>query len=210
MLIAPNGEGYDMKETIKDWLKAHGRDREWLGQQLDSEVKTVHNWLSSARPIPEAKLALIKRLMADDEAAALRRKQQLDPIAQVFSLEVDLPTFRAYSQAAKAQRLTLEEWSIAELNSAAEQWFAQGKPSPSHLFPPFTGSVLNEPPAKPFTDFEKALILTAQAVAEAQAEAPASANDNPVDSPHSTPPDHTESTAPPPDKPLPAAPTGPA
>jgi len=139
-----------MKDTIKDWLKAHGRDREWLGQQLDSEVKTVHNWLSSARPIPEAKLALIKRLMADDEAAALRRKQQLDPIAQVFSLEVDLPTFRAYSQAAKAQRLTLEEWSIAELNSAAEQWFALGKPSPRHLVPPFTESTLNNRAAAQF------------------------------------------------------------
>jgi hypothetical protein len=189
-----------MKQTIKHWLKAHGRDREWLGQQLDSEVKTVHNWLSSARPIPEAKLALIKRLMADDEAAVIRRKQQLDPIAQVFSLEVDLPTFRAYSQAAKAQRLTLEEWSIAELNSAAEQWFAQGKPSPSHLFPPFTSNVLNETPAQPFTDFEKALILKAQAVAEAQAAAPAAANDNPVDSRHSTPPDHTESSEQPSEK----------
>jgi hypothetical protein len=195
-------------DHIKAWLKSHGRDRFWLADQLNVHKRTADNWLSAGQSIPEAKLALIKRLMADDEAAALRRKQQLDPIAQVFSLEVDLPTFRAYSQAAKAQRLTLEEWSIAELNSAAEQWFAQGKPSPSHLFPPFTSNVLNEPPAKPFTDFEKALILKAQAVAQAQAAAPAASGDNPADSQHSTPPDHTESTSPPPNTPLPAAPTG--
>ena len=191
MPIAPNGEGYDMKETIKDWLKAHGRDREWLGQQLDSEVKTVHNWLSSARPIPEAKLALIKRLMADDEAAELRRKQQLDPIAQVFSLEVDLPTFRAYSQAAKAQRLTLEEWSIAELNSAAEQWFALGKPTIHHTRQAqASDSTFNECDAEqPFTAFELDLITQAQAMVQAQAQAQAEsqaqshAGDNPADSP---------------------------
>jgi len=131
-------------DHIQAWLKSHGRDRFWLADHLNVHKRTADNWLSAGQSIPEAKLALIKRLMADDEAAELRRKQQLDPIAQVFSLEVDLPTFRAYSQAAKAQRLTLEEWSIAELNSAAEQWFAQGKPSPSHLFPPFVDSTLNE------------------------------------------------------------------
>lgn len=118
-----------MKEQIKHWLKSHGRDREWLGQQLDTEVKTVHNWLSSARAIPTAKLALITRLMADDEAAEARRKQQYDPVAQFFSLETDLATFRAYSQAAKHHQLTLEEWCISELNTAAAQWFLDGKPA---------------------------------------------------------------------------------
>ena len=129
---APFGEPFGMKEQIKHWLKSHGRDREWLGQQLDTEVKTVHNWLSSARAIPAAKLALITRLMVDDEAAEARRKQQYDPVAQVFSLETDLATFRAYSQAAKHHQLTLEEWCISELNTAADQWFVDGKPTIHH------------------------------------------------------------------------------
>jgi len=188
-----------MKEQIKAWLKAHNRDREWLGQQLDTEVKTVHNWLSSSRPIPEAKLALIKRLMEDDEADALRRKQQLSPVAQVFSLEVDLPTFRAYSAAAKAQHLTLEEWSIAELNLAADEWFAQGQPpltaSPaSPHFPAFATSILQEEPepAKPFSLDELALLE--QAAAQLAA-------DNPVDSADSATARRTLDPAPTPAKP---------
>jgi len=199
-----------MKEQIKAWLKAHNRDREWLGQQLDTEVKTVHNWLSSSRPIPEAKLALIKRLMADDEAAELRRKQQLDPIAQVFSLEVDLPTFRAYSAAAKAHHLTIEEWSIAELNLAADEWFAQGQPpltaSPSSLtpqarsphFPAFATSILQEEPAKPFSSDELALLEQAGVQVAA---------DNPVDSADSATARRTLDPAPTPAKPALPPPT---
>jgi hypothetical protein len=76
--------------------------------------------------------SLITRLMADDEAAEARRRQQYDPVAQVFSLETDLATFRAYSQAAKHHQLTLEEWCISELNTAADQWFVDGKPAIHH------------------------------------------------------------------------------
>jgi maltooligosyltrehalose synthase len=123
------------KEQIKAWLKAHNRDRQWLADKLGKALQTINNWLSSAKPIPDTILALIAHLMADDAAAAARRKQQLDPIAQVFSLEVDLPTFRTYSQAAKAHHQTIEEWAIAELNAAA----AQNLPLP----PPFA-SRLNE------------------------------------------------------------------
>lgn len=196
-----------MKEQIKHWLKSHGRDREWLGQQLDTEVKTVHNWLSSARAIPAAKLALITRLMADDEAAEARRRQQYDPVAQVFSLEVDLPTFRAYSQAAKAQRLTLEEWSIAELNTAADQWFVDGQPAihPTRQAQA-SDSTFDECDAEqPFTDFELNLIAKAQAMVQAQAQAQAQAEsqaqshagDNPADSPRtSVAQPHTQSTGP--------------
>jgi hypothetical protein len=194
-----------MKEQIKHWLKSHGRDREWLGQQLDTEVKTVHNWLSSARAIPAAKLALITRLMADDEAADARRKQQYDPVAQVFSLETDLATFRAYSQAAKHHQLTLEEWCISELNTAADQWFVDGKPTIHHTRQAqASDSTFNECDAEqPFTAFELDLIAKAQAMVQAQAQAQAEsqaqshAGDNPADSPRTNGAQpHTQSTGP--------------
>lgn len=66
------------------------------------------------------KASLIRRLMADDEAKEAQRRLQLLPTNQIFSLEVDLPTFRAYSAAALAAHKTLEQWAIAELNAAAD------------------------------------------------------------------------------------------
>lgn len=109
-----------MKERIKAWLKAQNHDRDWLAGQVGVKVRTVDNWLSSPQAIPAGKLSLIERLMQDDEAAELARRQKLIPTAQVFSLEVDLPTFRSYSAAALANGQTLEQWAINELNSAAE------------------------------------------------------------------------------------------
>jgi hypothetical protein len=118
---------HDPKEAVKAWLKRHGRDRDWLAAQLNTAVQTIHNWLSvsSSRTIPAAKLALIERLMQDDAAAEAARKQQLDPVAQVFSVEVSLPQFRRYSQAALKAQQTLEDWAIEELDRAAEEYFTK-------------------------------------------------------------------------------------
>ena len=108
-----------MIDEIKDWLKRHQRSREWLGQQTDTHKRTVDNWLSAGQPIPDSKLSLIKRLISDDDAQETTRRQKLLPQSQIFSLEVDLPTFRSYSAAALADGKTLEKWSIDELNAAA-------------------------------------------------------------------------------------------
>lgn len=114
-----------MKDTIKQWLKTHGLDRDWLATQIGVNKRTVDNWLSTSKEIPEIKLALIRKVMSEAEAAEAARKQQLDPVAQVFSVEVSLPQYRRYSQAAlKAQR-TLEDWAIEELDRAAEEYFAK-------------------------------------------------------------------------------------
>lgn len=117
----------DDKEQIKVWLKEHNRDRVWLAAQLGKALQTVNNWLSSAKPIPDNITALIRRMMQDDEAAKSARRQQLMPTAQVFSLEVDLPTFRAYCAASLQNGQTLEQWAIDELNAAAEAAMKQPK-----------------------------------------------------------------------------------
>jgi|GEM_PF-2867147 len=107
------------KARIKNWLEAPTRSRDWLSQKVGTSVKTVNNWLSSAQTIPQGKAQLIERLMADDAAAEQQRSLKLLPQAQIFSLEVDLPRFRAYSAAALASDKTLEQWAIEELNAAA-------------------------------------------------------------------------------------------
>lgn len=108
------------KGEIKAWLKEFGHTREWLGQQCGNlTLKAVNNWLSTDRPIPSGALTLISRLMEDDEAADLQRKQLNLPANQIFSLEVSLEDFRRYSRAALAAGLTLEDWAIEECNRAS-------------------------------------------------------------------------------------------
>jgi len=114
------------KDSIKDWLKRSGKDRAWLADQLKTEVKTVNNWLSSARPIPEAKLALINRLHADDVAEEARKKQLKEPSNTIFNVEVDHARFRRYNAAAAAQRKTMEQWTIETLDEAVENISATG------------------------------------------------------------------------------------
>ncbi len=119
-----------MKDRIKAWLKTYNHERDWLAVQIGVKKRTVDNWLSSPKEIPVGKLKLIERLMQEDEAAEAARRQKLVPSAQVFSLEVDLPTFRAYSAAALAHQQTLEQWAIAELAAAAAAAEGMAKSEP--------------------------------------------------------------------------------
>ena len=50
-------------ETIKEWLKAHGKDRKWLSQKTGYSLGTVNNWLSAGKPMPEPAKKLIEILM---------------------------------------------------------------------------------------------------------------------------------------------------
>lgn len=107
------------KEDIKQWLKTTGRSRQWLADQCGNISKrTVDNWLSSPKEIPLPTHALIGRLIEDDrQAEQERRKLREEPQPQVFSVEVDLPTFRDYSRAALQAQLTVEEWAIHVLDA---------------------------------------------------------------------------------------------
>lgn len=107
------------KDEIKNWLSRHNRDRQWLADKLGKKLGTVNNWLSTSISIPDGTLALIRRLIQDDTAAEAQRQRQLDPVNQVFSLEVDLPRFRRYSAAALAKQQTLENWAIQSLDELA-------------------------------------------------------------------------------------------
>lgn len=138
------------KEEIKAWLKRTNREREWLGEQVGVAKRTVDNWLSSPKEIPTGKLNLIQRLMQEDQAREAARRLALLPQSQIFSLEVDLPTFRAYSAAAKADGKTLEEWSIDELNAAAEAAAQTPKPSSTYVpTPHISEKAAEEPPPSP-------------------------------------------------------------
>ncbi|QJE99096.1 LexA family protein [Luteolibacter luteus] len=101
------------KDEIKAWLKNTQRSREWLASQFgDTKKKTVDNWLSSNQDIPIGILTSIGRMMDDDRRSEDVRIREVPGDQQIFSIQVDLQTFRTYNRAAVAQRLTLEEWVI--------------------------------------------------------------------------------------------------
>lgn len=54
-------------KDIKDWLKTIGKNREWLAEKTLVSKRTVDNWITTARPIPPAKLSLIEKLMHGEE-----------------------------------------------------------------------------------------------------------------------------------------------
>lgn len=54
-------------EDIKAWLKRVGKNREWLAEKTLVSKGTVNGWLSTGKPIPSAKLALIEKLMSGEE-----------------------------------------------------------------------------------------------------------------------------------------------
>ncbi len=104
---------------IKDWLKKHRRSREWLAERTFVSKKTVDNWLSSPKIIPEDKKALIFHLMQADEEAEGKTRQFQALVNQVFSLEVTHTQFRAYQRASRDSHQTLEDWAVSSLDAMA-------------------------------------------------------------------------------------------
>lgn len=104
------------KDDIKAWLKNTQRSREWLASQFgDTKKKTVDNWLSSNQDIPIGILTAIGRMMEDDRRLADAEAKSSSighGDQQIFSVQVNLETFRSYNRAAVARGLTLEEWII--------------------------------------------------------------------------------------------------
>jgi SOS-response transcriptional repressor LexA len=123
------------KDKIKAWLKNTQRSRGWLAAQFgDTKKKTVDNWLSSNQDIPIGILTSIGRMMEDDRRAEDTRSREVQGgDAQIFSIQVDLDTFRTYNRAAVAQRLTLEEWVI---RTCDEEVTRLAKPRPSEKIVP--------------------------------------------------------------------------
>lgn len=60
-----SNENSDFKKTVKEWLKSSKKDRQWLAEQCYVGKRAVDKWLSTAREIPIAKVALIKKLMEE-------------------------------------------------------------------------------------------------------------------------------------------------
>jgi hypothetical protein len=55
-------------EEIDAWLKSHGRDREWLADQIPASIGTVYNWFSKG--FSKSAMKTIALLMERDQGAS--------------------------------------------------------------------------------------------------------------------------------------------
>lgn len=111
------------KLKVKLWLKQHRRDRNWLARACNVSKRTVDNWLSTPLPLPGKTLRLLEQIMSNAHPEnsipyTLPIPPRSPSPSQIFSIEIDLDRFRAYSKAALAEGLTLEEWVMKTLSAS--------------------------------------------------------------------------------------------
>lgn len=73
-----------VKDEIATWLKAKGKDREWLAGELDVSKSTIDGWFS-VRNLPKRALIGIRRLMAQETETPLIG----DPEGNLVSFTLD-------------------------------------------------------------------------------------------------------------------------
>lgn len=109
------------KEQIKRWLKKIGKDRNWLADKCYVGKRAIDKWLSTARNIPSAKLALIRKLMEEKEETLPIRKSSYPILNGVASVPVllDPEQLEAITWAANELGIQIEEFiQRAAINDA--------------------------------------------------------------------------------------------
>lgn len=51
------------KLRIKEWLRSHGKTRQWLAEQCRVSIRTVHTWFAVRGSIPVTQSLFINKLM---------------------------------------------------------------------------------------------------------------------------------------------------
>ncbi|PNC22444.1 hypothetical protein CXU19_11200 [Akkermansia muciniphila] len=108
------------KQEIKSWLKAIGKDRFWLAEQLLCKKRTVDAWLSSSANIPIKGSRVVSRLMAQYPATGNTPETSPSAADNAITLTVDDATFDAWNKAATAEGKLLRQWCVDVINESLE------------------------------------------------------------------------------------------
>lgn len=108
------------KNSIKQWLKAIGKDRDWLAEQCGVTRGGINIWLSSSRPIPRQTGKLIVRLMVQYPATANTPETPSSAAENAITLTVNDATFDAWNRAATAEGKLLRQWCVDVINESLE------------------------------------------------------------------------------------------
>lgn len=108
------------KTEVKTWLKAIGKNREWLAEQCKTGKRIVDSWLSTSRDIPSHAQAMISLLM--DQYPAADNALEVPPSVadNAITLTVDDATFDAWNKAATAEGKLLRQWCMDVINESLE------------------------------------------------------------------------------------------
>ena len=111
------------KGDVKNWLKAIGKDRDWLARECGTEKGTVNNWLSPSGPFPSNAILKIHSLMsqygpAQPENEAIQTNRLV--------LEITEERMRKYERAASEKGVPLRQW-LTELADQAATRASSGR-----------------------------------------------------------------------------------
>lgn len=99
------------QDSVKQWLKDHGRSRQWLADECESALQTINNWLGTDRGIPAKAVLIIERLMEADEAKAADEAG----IPQNLVLEFSKESFSQICDVALSEGKKPRDWAEEEL-----------------------------------------------------------------------------------------------
>lgn len=108
------------KAKVKTWLKAIGKNREWLAEQCKTGKRIVDSWLSTSRDIPSHAQAMISLLMAQYPATDSIPATPPNAADNAITLTVDDATFDAWNEAAAAEGKLLRQWCVDVINESLE------------------------------------------------------------------------------------------
>lgn len=60
------------KLKIKEWLRAHGKTRQWLAEQCRVSIRTVHTWFAARGSIPGTQSLFINKLISEGESSRIQ------------------------------------------------------------------------------------------------------------------------------------------
>ena len=105
------------REAVNQWLGTNNRGREWLANRCNTSLSNVGMWLNKkgdGRPIPPEHQITIRKLMDEDNAAALAAPPH------TLVLEFNSKQYAPIEQAALQNHETVREWAKRTLNEATE------------------------------------------------------------------------------------------
>lgn len=118
------------KGDVKNWLKAIGKDRDWLARECGTEKGTINNWLSPSGPFPANAILKIHSLMSQygpvqPEKAPIQTNRLV--------LEITEERMRNYERAASEKGVPLRQWLTELADEAADA--PQRRPEQSPFLP---------------------------------------------------------------------------
>lgn len=105
------------KGDVKHWLKAIGKDRDWLARECGTEKGTVNNWLSPSGPFPSRAMLKIHSLMSQYGPVP---PEKVPVQTNRLVLEITEERMRNYERAASEKGVPLRQWLTELADEAAD------------------------------------------------------------------------------------------